>query len=131
MPVQKTARQTNERLSSRAEQAIRVGQPGPNATVARTVYETDGRHAYTAEYFAQGQSSRQDVPAGSTWEQQPVSAPQPQAIAPSQPHNYYPNMRSGMTAQQPVTLTANRNFYYPGCHCTPSRAHALGGGGHR
>jgi hypothetical protein len=105
-----------------------------NTTVARTVYETDELHPYTAESIAQSQAPRSEIPAGSTWEQQPrqtVSPPQPQVVARSQPHNYYPNMRTGMTAQPPVTLTASRAFYYPGCHCTPSRSQALGGGPHR
>jgi hypothetical protein len=131
--VARTVRQTDERLPYQAQQGIGVARSGTNTTVARTVYETDELHPYTAEYRAQAQAPRSEIPAGSTWEQQPrqpVSSPQPQVVVRSQPHNYYPNMRTGMTPQQPVTLTASRTSYYPGCHCTPSRSQALGGGGH-
>jgi hypothetical protein len=130
--VARTARRTEERLPSRTEQEVRVARSEMNATVAATVNQTDTLHPYTAEFIARAQVPRSEVPAGSTWEQQPrqpESTPQPQVVR-SQPRDYYPNMRTGMTPQPLVTLTANRNFYYPGCHCTPSRAQALGGGGH-
>lgn len=131
--VSRTARGSDQLSPSRADQAIRVARSsGPNTTVTRTVYATDELHPVRSEVSARGQAHRpSDVPAGSTWETQPPSPPEPQVVARSQPHNYYPNMRTGMTPQQPVTLTANRNFFYPGCHCTVSRAQAFGGGGHR
>jgi hypothetical protein len=132
--VARTARASDKLNPNRAEQTIRAGRSaGPNTTVTRTVYETDPLHPYSSEFIAQAQRPA-EVPAGSTWETQPqptVVPPQPQVVARSQPHDYYPNMRTGMTAQPPVTLTANRNVFYPGCHCTPSRAQALGGGGRR
>jgi hypothetical protein len=131
--VARTARGSDQLSPSRAEQGIRVARSsGPNTTVTRTVFETDELHANRSEVSARAQAQRpSEVPVGSTWETQPQSPPEPQVVARSQPRNYYPNMRTGMTAQQPVTLTANRNFFYPGCHCTPSRAQALGSGGHR
>jgi hypothetical protein len=128
--VTKTVRQSNERTVNRAGQGNRIARSDTNTTVTKTVYETDELHPFTAEYRAQAQAPRSEVPAGSTWEQQPVSSPQPQVVARSQPRDYFPNMRTGMTAQPLVTLTANQNVFYPRCHCTPSRSMALGGGGH-
>jgi hypothetical protein len=127
--VARRVRQTDERQPSRAEPGVRVGRSEPNTTVARTVYQTDERQPARAESIAQAAGS--EVPAGSTWEQQPrqtLSPPRPQVVARSEPRNYYPNMRTGMTPQPLVTLTASRSFSYPGCHCTPSRSQALGGG---
>jgi hypothetical protein len=133
-PVTRTIRQTDERQPARAEQGLRVGRSEPNTTVARTVYQIEVRQPARVLSIVPSQAPGLEVPAGSTWEQQPrrtVSAPRPEVIARSEPRNYFPNMRTGMTPQPPVTLTASRTFFYPGCQCTPSRSHALGGGSHR
>ena len=50
-----------------------------------------------------------ETPRGSTARQEPEPTPiAPPTATQSRPHNYYPTMRSGRTAQQPVTLSTTR-----------------------
>jgi hypothetical protein len=138
--VTRAARQAVQRSTSiteptaGAEQALGTARSGPNTAVTRTGYEASQFRPFSAEYSVQAQARPSNIPAGSTWEQQPQQLERPQqpppVIATSQRHDYYPNMRTAMTPQAPVTLTASRISFYPGCHCTPSRSMALAGGGH-
>ncbi len=130
---QATRDRAQQATLDRAQQGRRVARLDTNTSVARTVYETRELDHYTAESVARAEAQRSEIPVGSTWEQQPrqpVSPPPVEVIPRTERHDYYPNMRTGMTPQPPVTLTANRAFFYPGCHCTLSRSMALAGAAH-
>jgi hypothetical protein len=104
-----------------------------NSSLSSSRSRADALHPYSAG----SESARDDrefdgASRFSTWRDEPQQpAPIPRASATPQSHNYYPTLRSGVYAAQPVTLTARQGAFFPGtCSCTASRGHLMAGVGH-
>jgi hypothetical protein len=108
----------------------RAARPARTSTAAmRLITENASLRPYSARMLAQSHPQDSQTPESSTWRQQPERpAPQPEAANPERYHNYYPGLRSGLAASQPVTLTAQPAFYFDPC-CSPSRGAPLAAAG--
>ena len=100
-------------------------------SLASSRAQSDVLHPYATR--AALESEENHGPDGgdfSTWrDEEPKATPAPRAIAPPRSHNYYPGLRSGRYASQPVTLTANQGFLLPRTCCSASRSHFMAAAG--
>jgi hypothetical protein len=108
----------------------RVATAGATAAARKTVARADSLRPFSAQKVAQAKASASQTPGSSSWHQEPQrpAAPRP-AVAPSQPHTYYPGLRAGRALQQPVKLTARRAAMIPPIGVTPSRNQVPAGAG--
>ena len=94
--------------------------------------QSDVLHPYSTRSAAVDQSHDRESDGGrfSTWRSQPQpAAPAPQVAATPRSHNYYPTLRSGVYAAQPVRLTANQGLILPRACCSASRSQLMAGAG--
>jgi hypothetical protein len=121
---------------NRVTTSARTQVTSSSATVARSTRTANAAAAALGQYSNRASDSAQGlgggVSRGSSWEQQARPAAANPVVSQSQPHNYYPTMRSGRAYSQPVTLSANRMGMMGGAGtCTMHRGHAITGGGRR
>jgi hypothetical protein len=134
-PSARTLRSTPARdvQAPRAASATRLASASTTRAeqLARLRAQTDVLHPYSSrsESLAQSDDRRSDGGRFSTWRNEPQpAAPAPRVAAAPRSHNYYPTLRSGVYAAQPVQLTANQGFYPRSC-CSASRSQAMAGMG--
>ncbi len=102
------------------------------AELERMRAQSDVLHPYSTRSTAEAQSDDHGSDGGrfSTWRDQPQpSTPAPRTAAAPRSHNYYPTLRSGVYAAQPVQLTANQGFLLPRTCCSASRSQLMAGAG--
>jgi hypothetical protein len=95
-------------------------------TLATRSAQSDVLHPYSTRAELEAQDDRE-----SDGGRYPTSR-QEEPVRPASPprsHNYYPGLRSGVYAAQPVRLTANQGFLLPRTCCSASRSQAMAGAG--
>jgi hypothetical protein len=133
-PSARTLRSTPARDVQAPRAASRVASASTTrlASLERMRAQSDVLHPYSSrsESLAQSDDRGSDGGRFSTWRNEPQpAAPAPRVTAAPRSHNYYPTLRSGVYAAQPVQLTANQGFLYPGSCCSASRSQVMAGMG--
>ena len=114
--------------------ATRVARAGATrvAELERWRAQSDVLHPYSSRSADVAQSDDRASDGGrfSTWRNQPLpAAPASRVTAAPRSHDYYPTLRSGVYAAQPVQLTANQGFLLPRTCCSASRSQLMAGAG--